>query len=587
MANTVLDLLRWLDARLRSSATMVVRRVPETQGLRHFDLMAETVTAAHPHETRDKSADLQTDLVSFTLSGSYDPNIPILIDAEDHCRFVTHNKATRLVDLLAAVFEPGCTVCLHLPNDVLYPVLVLGILAARAQWTGTNPAYTAPELEHHFRVSKTKYVITIAECLETVRIAVRASGTDAEVIFFTDLLSDCYQHDEIRGHSPRCCHSLGASPRAIRTLCDIIEQVRKSGPAIDSSKPLPDDIAALMQTSGTTGLPKMAARTHRSMVHELAAIADDDSLKNYQVRRLFCTPIFHAFSAPEMIFNALRLGRPSYFMRRYDETFAHKISLYRITETFGPPAMLLRLINKVNDHHLLQSLRYVAYGGAPLGPELRRKFLGLFENKPRLIPVYGMTEGGWYTTLKDLENDDTGSVGRSIPGYDIRIDERAGDSMNGCRTGELLVRGPPMMQSYLGNEKATTDAFQDEWFKTGDIGYFEDGRVYLIDRIKEMIKVNSWQVSPTEVQNALLESDAVAEAAVFGIGYGVEEHPVACVVPRGTSSADELKAHLRTRLTGYKVNHTEIRFVKDIPKNSAGKIQKQILREQVLRDIKS
>ncbi|KAK4565756.1 hypothetical protein LTR86_003605 [Recurvomyces mirabilis] len=567
---------------------MFVRCVPGTRSLKQFDLMAETVTTTQPHETKYKSADQQTDLVSFTLSGSYNPDMPILIDAEKPHRFVTRAKASRLVDLLAGAFESGCTVCLHLPNDILYPVLVLGILAARAQWTGTNPAYTALELEHHFRVSKTKYVITIAECLETVRIAVRASGTDTEVIIFTDLLSDCYQHNEIRGgHPPRCCQCLDASSQAIRTLCDIIEQVRKSGLAIDLSKPSPDDIAALMQTSGTTGLPKMAARTHRSMVHELAAIADDDSLKNYQVRRLFCTPIFHAFSAPEMIFNALRLGRPSYFMRRYDETLAHKISQYRITETFGPPAMLLRLINKVDDQHLLQSLRYVAYGGAPLGPELRRRFIGLFGSEPRLIPVYGMTEGGWYTTLKDLEDDDTGSVGRPISGYDIRIDESAGDSMNGQKTGELLVRGPPMMQSYLGNEKATTEAFQDGWFKTGDIGYIQDGRVYLIDRIKEMIKVNSWQVSPTEVQNALLESDAVAEAAVFGIGYGVEEHPVACVVPRGNISADELKAHLRTRLTGYKVNHTEIRFVKDIPKNSAGKIQKQILREQVLRDMMS
>ena len=87
------------------------------------------------------------------------------------------------------------------------------------------------------------------------------------------------------------------------------------------------------------------------------------------------------------------------------------------------------------------------------------------------------------------------------------------------------------------------------------------------------------------LQNALLECDDVAEAAVFGIGEGVDEHPMACVVPRGVEiSADQIKAHLRMRLTGYKVNHTEIRFVKDIPKNSAGKIQKQILREQAFRD---
>ena len=272
----------------------------------------------------------------------------------------------------------------------------------------------------------------------------------------------------------------------------MIKEARISGRAGHPARPSPDDIAALMQTSGTTGLPKMAARTHRAMVYELVAITDDDTLKPYEVRRLFCTPIFHAFSAPEMIFNALRLGRPSYFMRRYDDTFARKISQFQITETFGPPAMLLRLINNLDDRHLLQSLRYAAYGGAPLGSELRRKFLGLFADTPRLVPVYGMTEGGWYTTLKDLEGDETGSVGRPISGYDVRIDGNAGDSMNGRPTGEILVRGPQMMECYLGDEKATADAFQYGWFKTGDIGEFDKhGNLRIIDRKKNLVKTQN------------------------------------------------------------------------------------------------
>ncbi|KAK5116192.1 hypothetical protein LTR62_008518 [Meristemomyces frigidus] len=421
-------------------------------------------------KSRFEVNDSDPDLVTFTLSGSYDAELPILIDAENPTRFVSRRIATQLVDSLTGVFEPS----------------------------STNKG-----------------------------------------------------QQDILGHS----------------------------------KASTDDIVALMQTSGTTGLPKVATRTHRAMIHELDAIAGDDTLKTYNIRRLFCTPVFHAFSAPEMIFNALRLGRPSYFMRRFDDSFAHNVAQYHITETFGPPPMLLKLVNQPENYALLQSLRYVAYGGAPLGLELRRRFLDLFLIQPRLVPVYGMTEGGWYATFHYPEDDDTGSVGRSIPGYDIKINACGADDRTETPTGEILVRGPQMMQSYLGNEKATADVFEDGWLKTGDKGYMRDGKLYLIDRIKDLIKVNCWQVSPTELQNALLEHDAVAEAAVFAMDEGsVAEHPMVCVVTRSgcVLSWEEILRHLRERLAWYKVNYCELRFMKEIPKSATGKIMKRVLRERVL-----
>ncbi|KAK3071226.1 hypothetical protein LTR53_009007 [Teratosphaeriaceae sp. CCFEE 6253] len=521
------------------------------------------------------------DLVSFTFSGDCNDDKPILIDASDPERTVSRKRAHDLVARLAGKFPADSTVCLHLANDVLYPVLVLAILASRCRWTGTNTAYTATELEHHFRTSETRYVVIAEEHLETVRHAVRASGVSIEIIVFVDLLGAPPASRSLQTSTADDMTTSGT--QGLRNLWDLLHTPSCSSLDEVLSGISPSNIAALMQTSGTTGLPKIAARTHHSMIAEVQAITDDPESKPYEVRRLFCTPIFHAFSAPEMLFNALRLGQISYFMRRYDDTFAQKIHDFRITEAFGAPAMLLKLVNALADGRLLQSLRYVAYGGSPLGAGLRKRFLEMFEVPPRLVPVYGMTEGGWFTTLKYPENDDTGSVGRPVPGYEVRLSRTAHAQLGFAPSaGQVLVRGPQILREYLGNPSATAEAFEDGWLKTGDIGYFENGKLYLIDRAKDMMKVNGWQVSPVELQNSITQMDGVLEAAVFGVGEGEDEHPVAWVVRKVKSvTAEDVKEHMRGCLASYKVRSCEVRFVDAIPRNTMGKVMRGVLREQV------
>lgn len=223
-------------------------------------------------------------IVEWALSGQYDPTKPVLIDTceSDPPRSISKNKAIELIASLAGVFEKNTTVCLHLANDILYPVLVLAIYGSSCRWTGTNTAYTIPELAHHIRVSDTKYVITNEEHLKTVR----AAAGSAEIILFTDILF------ERRGGS-------STSPQEFRTLHDLqrkssVESLYATIRDIDLQS-----VSTLASTSGTTGRPKMAARTQRAMVLESAAI--EEHPKSYQVRRLYCTPIFHGLSAPEMV----------------------------------------------------------------------------------------------------------------------------------------------------------------------------------------------------------------------------------------------------------------------------------------------
>ncbi|KAI6824882.1 acetyl-CoA synthetase-like protein [Hortaea werneckii] len=520
-------------------------------------------------------------LVTWVFQDRSNQDEAILIDAASPERFLTKKQARELVLALAGAFKPGSTVCLHVANDVLYPVLVLAILASGCRWTGTNPAYTAPELSHHFKASETKYIICEQHLAQVCQEALDANGSNAEVIIFEDIVRSEVACGCDSAVSTRHERKPEAKTLRYRKLSELLSIPGTTDLCELTKDVSPEDIAVLMQTSGTTGLPKMAARTHRAMNLEQAAIEQFHSTTRYSTRRLFCTPIFHGFSTPEMVFNALRLGHTAYFMGRFDDSFAQKIHDFNITETFGAPPMFLRLVSHPNARSFLASLKAIYFGGAPLAPELKKRMLDLFEGeKPRIVPVYGMTEGGWFTTLESEETDDTGSLGKPLPGFEMKVVPRPNAELgSGQAVGEILVKGPQLMTGYFNNSTATEESFEDGWLKTGDIGYFKDGKVFLVDRAKDLIKVNGWQVSPAEVENALLEYDGVQDAGVVGVGEDVSEHPVACVVVQDSDvTAEMLKVHLRARLASYKVSMTEICFVDCIPKNPSGKILRNRLK---------
>lgn len=524
-------------------------------------------------------------IVQWAFSGRYDSSMPVLVDAEEPSRFITKEKAIQLTANLTGAFEENSTVCLNIPNDIVYPILCYAIWASKCRWTGVNPGYKSIDLAHHFRTSQTKYVITCEEQLEKVREAVRDSGRTIEIILYTDLLkaqpagiqTACGVH---RGHRHRntssefrYLHEL----QKTKTPESLFEALRK----VDNNS-----IAALASTSGTTGLPKMAARTHRSHVLEAAATQDNHDAKPYHVRRLFCTPIFHSFSTGEMVINSMRLGQPTYFIKRFDDVlFPKAIQDFNITETFAPPPLLLRLVDNPTAHKQIQSLRNIYCGGAPLVPELRARIDNIYlrnpAGPPRIAQVWGMTEGGWFTTFHFGENDTTNSVGRPIRGYEMRVVPREEfKSFEGYETGELYIRSKLLMEGYFGNAQATKDSFEGEWLKTGDVGYIKDGKVYLIDRCKDLIKVNGFQVSPTELESALLSSTDILDAGVVGAGTDTSEHPVAFVVRADENvSAEQIKKRLRTQLASYKVSTMEVRFVKALPKSITGKILKVELRK--------
>lgn len=466
---------------------------------------------------------------------------------------------------------------------------MFGILASKCRWTGTNVAYTISELKHHFQTSLTKYVIMLPEHRKVVEAAAAKIDWQIEMIVFTDILKDgpllsapsASPSIPAERSSSRMNDCSTTSSR--RTLHDLIGIVDEQIWARQIKTIRSDQVAVLQSTSGTTGLPKMAARTHHALILENEAMEDNNSRKPYEIRRLFCTPIFHGFSFPVMVLAPFRQGIPTYIMRKFDETFAQKVNDFQITEIAAAPPMLKMLQERTGDRHLLQSLRMILCGGAPLASGLRDRTLAMFHCPPRIVQVWGMTEGGWFSTYKHPEDDTTGSVGRVLPNLEVKVSMHALlERPSGGEAGELLIRGGQVMVGYFGDAQASNDIFAAGWLRTGDVGYVEDGKIYVIERCKDLIKVNAWQVAPAEIEAALLGLPGITDAAAVGIGDGLNERPLLFVVRNHQDEVNEeiILNHLRCRVARYKINGIELEYVSSIPRNPSGKILRNLLREK-------
>jgi len=238
--------------------------------------------------------------------------------------------------------------------------------------------------------------------------------------------------------------------------------------------------------------------------------------------------------------------------------------------------------------HSVRSLRHIWTAGAPLSLSVQTEFRALLHPNANIVPVYGMTECGWITSLSYPEGETSESVGRPVPGVSLRLVDSSGDPIEKeGQLGELLVRPQHPTLGYVGNPTATAELFHSPgWVRSGDIAYTRNGKYYIVDRQKDIIKVRSWQVSPAEVENVLLQHPLITDAAVIGVpDYGISgEVPHAFVVKAegGELGLGELKAFMAERMARYKIIEG-VSFVESIPRNPAGKILRRILKEDMSR----
>ncbi|CZT16520.1 uncharacterized protein RCC_02355 [Ramularia collo-cygni] len=558
-------LAQYLLGKFRALVRLLIQCVSPRQ------VKLETATYLRGSKTSELD-DEDHNVVEWAFSGAYDGDKPILIDAENPARSLSKNKSLDLVTRLSGSFEPGSTVCLHLQNNILYPILVLAILATGCKWTGTNPACTRSELEDHLRVSRSKYIITSEDHEDMVFDVLCRMDEDIELILFSDVTVERPPSKD--GKHPTL-HDLLANS----TFLPLESRYQRLSART---------AATLMASSGTTGLPKMAIRAHGALVCESRSDELQDAHKPYKIRRLFCTPMFHAYSFPKMVINPLRQGQPTYYMQRFDDTFIQKLSLYSITDIITVPPILSRLVDQARGGDakpLLQSLRTIICAGAPLTVKLRDEFIQLFSNPPQLIQEWGMTECGCISRAGDLDADMPTTVGRPVAGYLVKISqEERVEIPGGGFASELLVKGPQLMDCYLGDDSATAShVTSDGWYKTGDVGYLDArGRIFLVDRAKDIIKVNGWQVSAAELEKTVLQVPGVMDAAALSMGHSLDEHPYICVVRTDHGvSEKEIREVLRSQLSRYKGSRCELQFVDGLPRAASGKLLRRKLKAQL------
>jgi long-chain acyl-CoA synthetase len=345
-----------------------------------------------------------------------------------------------------------------------------------------------------------------------------------------------------------------------------------------------DDLAGLFYTGGTTGKSKGVMLTHRNLIANTFHVLVAERL-TAEDTYLVMAPMFHAAGTVAAL-GIIWLGARHVILSAFDPSKAlDLIESERVTVTLGVPTMVAAIADaQLDSPRDVSSFRQLSHGGSPIATEVVRRTHKAFP-ATELVHLYGATETAPLATFltheeRYVDGPLARSCGTPITGVEIRIASADGGDLRAGEVGEVLVRGPNVMQGYWNKPEETAAALKNGWYWTGDLGYVDErSHLFLVDRSKDMIVSGGENVYSTEVEEAIYAHPMVLEAAVFGVPdekWGEAVHAV--VVPRGDVTVEELQAHVRERIAGYKVpKQIELR-TEPLPKSGAGKILKRELR---------
>jgi long-chain acyl-CoA synthetase len=293
-------------------------------------------------------------------------------------------------------------------------------------------------------------------------------------------------------------------------------------------------------------------------------------------------PLSHVYGLSTTLAGTFRRSR-GVLLRWFDPTqVLQLIEEHRVTITALVPAMMVALLDHPElAHRDMSSLRWVISGAAPLPLELLRRFENAFGCT--VLQGYGLSESTAQCAVNTPEHNRPGSVGRPLPGVDVRIVDRQGERLSPGEDGEILIRGANIMRGYHGLDEETARTVVDGWLHTGDVGHVDaDGYLYVLDRSKDLIIRGGFNIIPRDVEEVLVAHPAVAQAAVIGLPdarLGEVVHADVILSTGSQATAEELIAHCREKLASYKCPQS-IDIVTALPMNSTGKVLKRQLREQ-------
>ncbi|KAJ3574028.1 hypothetical protein NP233_g2050 [Leucocoprinus birnbaumii] len=471
-------------------------------------------------------------------------------------------------------------VCIFSPNDIDYGVAIWAVHLVGGIVTPGNPSYTTDELAHQIKLTKSALIIAHPACQKTVLAAAKATGVpDSRVIFIRD-----GPHGHVWTFDSLIAFGESSSG-------GLAERRFSNGEARDA-------LAFLSLSSGTTGKPKAVAISHFAVIANiLQTVAhwkiNDSSWPN----KFMCPgdvaigvlPFFHIYG---LVMNVrLFCGMSVVVIPKFNfATFLESIVRYHVTNLYlVPPQIVLLCKSDATRNYDLSRVKFLMSGAAPLSGELVASLRQILPNAA-IGQGYGLTEGTGSVCLAPPEVKDVtvGSSGRLLPGVKARVLKSDGTLAGEGEQGELMITGPSMASYYLDNPQATKETFIDFWVRTGDEVIFRNNEIFIVDRLKEILKVKGFQVTPAELEGHLLLHPDVADSCVVSLPDDYSgELPLAYVVLQPHAAArikgnfratQELKQALFKHVADVKVKYKwltgGIEFIDTIPKNPSGKIRR-------------
>ncbi|MGH2829229.1 MAG: long-chain-fatty-acid--CoA ligase [Actinomycetota bacterium] len=394
--------------------------------------------------------------------------------------------------------------------------------------------------------------------------------------------------DGIRDTLPMLEHVVIAGTRA-PTGTMTWEQLVTRGGAAPLSQTAPEDLACLAYTSGTTGRPKGAMLTHGNLTANLEQMGQVPMLAEAESDVvLLALPLFHIYALNVILGLTTKVGATALLQERFDAVGTlEAVERHRVTVLFAAPPMFIAWLNTPGiERYDLSGVRLAVSGAAPLPAQVLEDFRR--KTGITIWEGYGLTETAPAVTSNAMGVlAKPGSIGKPLPGVEVRILDESGEDVEDGDPGEIAVRGPNVFRGYYRHPEETAAAFggdaAGDWFRTGDIGYADsDGYVFLIDRKKDLVIVSGFNVYPREVEDVLYRHPKVSECAAIGVPHPYTGESVKALVvlrPGESATEEELLDFCRRSLARFKCPAV-IEFVAELPHLPTGKVAKRALRER-------
>ena len=493
---------------------------------------------------------------SLTSTSAWCPNqIAIRFAGVDYSYETLNQKTEACAGILKSLgVSPGDRVVLILPNSIAFPAWYYGALRIGA-----------------------------------IAVSVNTRLAGSEMAF---IINDC-QATVVIGNDPTCKELSSIETPSVKNYLPVDEMLGEPdrddmicSPESEVFQAKPDDPAVILYTSGTTGFPKGAVLSHNNVRSNVAAFNHLCKMDR-GTSVLLAVPMFHCFGQNALLNSVLNVGGTIVLQQRFDLNETKSLILeQQVDQIYGVPMMFSLMLEHFTQRDLA-SVSYFFSAAAPLAIQTSRGWLEKFG-----LPInegYGLTETSPFATYNHRVDYRIGSIGTPIDNSEVKVvDTTTGEPCGPGELGEIAIRGPNVMLGYWNRPEETKSAIREGWFFSGDIGRMdEDGFLFIVDRVKDMIAVGGLKVFPAEVERVLQDHPSVSESAVIGVPDEVlGERVVAYLVGASSdqSDLDSIKQHCIDQLGSYKLPR-HYYWIDKLPRNPSGKVLKTTLRDKATHEL--